>query len=95
MKYIYQSKRISSAQRARHARWYLKRRYTSRKYNIIIGKCWAVESAFSLVIRIMGESVSATKIKHIFYKCGSKFKLTNILINGQNENINNIFIKTY
>ena len=38
--------------------------------------------AFSLVKRLMRESFSATKTKHMFHEMGLKFKFSNILINA-------------
>ena len=38
--------------------------------------------SFSLVKRIMGESVSATKTEHMFHEVGLKSKFANILINA-------------
>ncbi len=76
------TKARGSPLRARHAREYLKIGYKSWKKKYDYGKRWAVEGAFSLVKRIMGESVSATKTEHMFHEVGLKFKFANILINA-------------
>ena len=52
--------------------------YKSWKTKYDYGKRWAVEGAFSLVKRIIGESVSATKPKYMFHEVGLKFKFANI-----------------
>jgi hypothetical protein len=56
--------------------------YKSWKKKYDYGKRWAVEGAFSLVKRITGESVSATKTENMFHEVGLKFKFANILINA-------------
>jgi hypothetical protein len=57
-------------------------RETAKSPKYDYGKRWAVEGAFSLVKRIMGESVSATKTENMFHEVGLKFKFANILINA-------------
>jgi hypothetical protein len=76
------TKSRGSPLRAKHAREYLEIGYKSWKTKYDYGKRWAVEGAFSLVKRIMGESVSATKTEHMFHEVGLKFKFANILINA-------------
>jgi hypothetical protein len=76
------TKARGSPLRAKHAQEYLKMGYKSWKKKYDYGKRWAVEGAFSLVKRIMGESVSATKTEHMFHEVGLKFKFANILINA-------------
>ena len=76
------TKARGSPLRAKHAREYLEIGYKSWKKKYDYGKRWAVEGAFSLVKRIMGESVSATKTEHMFHEVGLKFKFANILINA-------------
>jgi hypothetical protein len=76
------TKAKGSPLRAKHAREYLEIGYKSWKKKYDYGKRWAVEGAFSLVKRIMGESVSATKTEHMFHEVGLKFKFANILINA-------------
>lgn len=68
--------------RANHAREYLKMGYKSWKTKYDYGKRWAVEGAFSLVKRITGESVSATKPEFMLHEVALKFKFANILINA-------------
>jgi transposase-like protein len=76
------TKARGSPLRAKHAREYLKSGYKSWKKKYDYGKRWAVEGAFSLVKRIAGESVSATKTEYMFHEVGLKFKFANILINA-------------
>ncbi|MCX6677518.1 MAG: IS5 family transposase [Methanothrix sp.] len=76
------TKARGSPLRAKHAREYLEMGYKSWKKKYDYGKRWAVEGAFSLVKRIMGESVSATKTENMFHEVGLKFKFANILINA-------------
>lgn len=68
--------------RANQAREYLKMGYKSWKNKYDYGKRWAVEGVFSLVKRITGESVSATKPEHMLHEVALKFKFANILINA-------------
>jgi hypothetical protein len=76
------TKARGSPLRAKHAREFLKMGYKSWKKKYDYGKRWAVEGAFSLVKRIMGESVSATKTEYMYHEVELKFKFANILINA-------------
>jgi hypothetical protein len=76
------TKARGSPLRAKHAREYLEPGYKSWKKKYDYGKRWAVEGAFSLVKRITGELVSATKTENMFHEVGLKFKFANILINA-------------
>jgi len=76
------TKARGSPLRAIHAREYLKMGYKSWKTKYDYGKRWAVEGTFSLVKRITGESVSATKREFMLHEVGLKFKFANILINA-------------
>jgi hypothetical protein len=76
------TKARGSPLRANHAREYLKMGYKSWKKKYDYGKRWAVEGIFSLVKRITGESVSATKPELMLHEVALKFKFANILINA-------------
>ena len=81
--------------RAKHAREYLEVGYKSWKKKYEYGKRSAVEGVFSLVRRIIGESVSAAKTEQMFHEVGLKFKFAKILINALSERINKKIIKRF
>jgi hypothetical protein len=76
------TKARGSPLRANQAREYLKLGYEAWKMKYDYGRRWAVEGVFSLVKRIMGESVSATKPDLMIHEVGLKFKFVNILLNA-------------
>jgi hypothetical protein len=76
------TKSRGSPLRAKHAREFLELGYDSWKRKYEYGKRWAAEGAFSLVKRMTGESVSATKKENMFHEVGLKFKFANILMNA-------------
>jgi len=76
------TKSRGSPLRANQAREYLKLGYKSWKKKYDYGKRWAAEGVFSLVKRITGESISATKPELMLHEVALKFKFANILINA-------------